>query len=276
MGALFLLAALPAMAADGIYRWTDDNGRPHFGDHPPPGAERLSGGDAEEASAGYHAVERIPDGDTIHLADGSEVRLIGINAPEVAQRDEPAEPGGPQARRFLRALLADERVRLEIGPEATDQYGRTLAHVFLDDGTNVAERLLAAGHAFVTPRPPNVTTVWPYFTVERRARSAKRGLWNRPHYAVRPAAKARDMRNSFRRLRGQVATVTPKRKYVYLGFASGFEAFLRKDRNRAFSEAGKNPEALLGRTMTVRGWIGMRDGTPRIRLRHPLQVEAVQ
>lgn len=276
IGALFLLAALPALAADGIYRRTDHDGKAHYGDRPPPDAERLDDDNTEDDGPRYRGVERIPDGDTIHLADGTEVRVIGINAPEVAHRDDPAEAGGPQARRFLKALVADNRVRLALGPETTDKYGRTLAHVFLEDGTNVAKRLLAAGHAFVTPHPPNVAKARAYFAVERQARDAERGLWARPYYAVQPIAEARDLRNTFRRLRGRVATVTPKRKYVYVGFASGFQAVLRKDRTEAFNQAGRGPQGLLGRIVVVRGWVRMRDGTPRMRLRHPLQIETVQ
>jgi endonuclease YncB( thermonuclease family) len=222
------------------------------------------------------AIEWIPDGDTLHLADGTEVRLIGINAPEVAHRGDPAEPGGPEAQRYLRALLADKRVRLTIGPEARDKYDRTLAHVVTRDGTNVALRLLRAGHAFAVAHPPNTTRAERYFAAERRARTAGRGLWGHPRYAVKPAAAAGDLRNTFRRVRGRVATATAKRKYVYLGFASGFQAFLRKDRRAAFAQAGKAPEALLGRTVVVRGWIHMRDGRPRVRLRHPLQIESVR
>jgi len=274
---LLALLTPPAGLAGDIYRWTDDDGATHFGDRPPPDAERLPAGDsAEKPDQDFRAIEWIPDGDTIHLADGTKVRLIGINAPEVAHRDDPAEPGGPEAQRFLRALLADKKVRLEVGPEATDKYDRTLAHVFTRDGANVAVRLLHAGHAFAVTHPPNTQRARRYSAVEGRAREAGRGIWARPYYAIKPASGAKDLRNTFRRVRGRVATVTPKRKYVYLGFASGFQAFLRKDQTGTFNKAGKGPEALLGQTVVVRGWIHIRDGTPRIRLRHPLQIESVR
>lgn len=279
IGALFLLALMvpgaPASGGD-IYRWTDKAGATHFGDRPPPGATPLAGGANGGNAPGFRAIEWIPDGDTIHLTDGTEVRLIGINAPEVAHRDDPAEPGGPAAQRYLRALLADKRVRLVVGPEARDKYDRTLAHVLTRDGTNVAVRLLHAGHAFATVHPPNVERAERYFAVERMARKAGRGIWALDYYAVRPAEQAADLRNTFRRLRGRVATVTPKRKYVYLGFASGLVAYLPKADTGVFNTAGKGPEALLGQSVVVRGWIHMRDGTPRVRLRHPLQIESVR
>lgn len=60
IGALFLLAALPALAADGIYRWTDDDGNAHYGDRPPPGAERLDDGETEDDGFRYHGASAFP------------------------------------------------------------------------------------------------------------------------------------------------------------------------------------------------------------------------
>lgn len=273
LGALFLLVA-GATGADEIYRWVDEAGRTHYGDRPPPQAERLETRGEEDPTERFRAVEWIPDGDTIHLADGTEVRLIGLNAPEVAHRDEPAEPGGPEAQRFLRRKLEGQPVRLETGAEVTDDYGRTLAHVFTGDGTNINRRLLHAGHAFATFHPPNTERAADYFAAEREARQADRGIWARPHYAIHPAAKAGDLRNTFRRIRGRVAEVQTKRKYIYLAFDAEFQAILTKDQREQFAEAGKDPEALTGRTLVVRGWIHLRDGVPGIRLRHPLQIES--
>jgi len=274
IGALFLLGAwLAAPAwADGVYRWTDADGRVHFGDRPPPGAEQVAAGRAESGDA-LRAIDRVLDGDTVHLADGTKVRLIGLNAPEVAHRGDPAEPGGPRARRFLRGFLEGRRVRLTVGPEATDQYDRTLAHVATADGTSVNALLLRKGHAHATIHPPNTERAAAYFAAEAQAREAGRGIWDRPRYRLRPAARAGDLRNSFRRLRGRVERVTAKRKYVYLDFAGDFQAYLAKARAEAFARAGYPPEALRGQTLIVRGWIQLRDGTPAIRLHHPLQIE---
>ena len=274
MGALFLLGAgfaASALAGD-IYRWTDAQGRVHFGDRPPPGAEQVASPD--DVSGGrLRAVDWIPDGDTLHLADGTKVRLIGLNAPEVAHRDDPAEPGGPQARRFLRRFLQGEQVQLTVGPQARDKYDRILAHVATADGTSVNALLLRKGHAHAAIYPPNTERAPAYFAAEAEARQTGRGIWARPRYRLQPAARAGDLRNSFRRLRGRVARVTAKRKYIYLDFAGDFQAYLAKTRAEAFPRAGYSPEALRGQTLIVRGWIHLRDGTPTIRLRHPLQIE---
>lgn len=165
-------------------------------------------------------------------------------------------------------------MRLETGPEVTDDYGHTLAHVFTGDGTNINRRLLRSGHAFATVHPPNTERAADYFAAERKAREAERGLWARPHYAIHPAAEAGDLRNTFRRIRGRVTEVQAKRKYIYLAFDDEFQVILAKDRREQFAEAGKEPDALTGRTVVVRGWIHLDDGMPGIRLRHPLQIES--
>ncbi|KPV41004.1 hypothetical protein AN478_03450 [Thiohalorhabdus denitrificans] len=274
-----MLVLLPAPGAPGseVYRWEDEDGTVHYGDRPPPQAERIAGTKPDPAEAGeLREVERVLDGDTLELANGTRVRLIGLNAPEVAHGGDPAQRGGPEARRFLRDLLAGRRVRLERGAEETDRYDRTLAHVFTADGTSVNALLLRRGHAHVAVHPPNLSRVADYFAAERQARRDRRGIWALSRYEVQGADSGRDLRNSFRRIRGRVKTVDTARKYVYLRFAEDFVAILRKDRAEAFADAGKALEALQARTVVVRGWIRLHEGTPAVRIHHPAQIEAVR
>lgn len=279
-GALFFCAALtpPAATAD-VYRWTDSEGTVHYGDRPPEEARKVPvrGPETDEPAKGeLRLVAEVPDGDTIHLSDGTEVRLIGLNAPEVAHRDDPAEPGGPEAARFLQRMLGGERVRLTPGEQRRDDYDRLLAHVTTAGGTDVNKRLLRAGHAFAVPHPPNTSRARAYFRAERAARRADRGLWRHEYYSIHPAAEAGDMRNTFRRLRGQVTGSDPARKYHYLEFASGLRAYFNREQEETFARAGRPPGALVGRTVVIRGWVHQRDGEPIIHLRHPAQIEAVE
>src|SRR5262245_33452588 len=84
----------------------------------------------------------VVDGDTIRVERGGRtqtVRLIGVDTPEVVDRQRPDSPPQPFAREaadFTRRRLAERTVRLEFeGGERLDHYGRLLAYVFLDDGT---------------------------------------------------------------------------------------------------------------------------------------------
>ena len=100
-------------------------------------------------------VEKVIDGDTVVLSGGEHVRLLGIDAPELHPgrpgRAGPfPEPGAAEARDALRALVAGQTLRVE--RHGRDRYGRTLARLFLADGTDVSEELLRRG--LVVPYEP--------------------------------------------------------------------------------------------------------------------------
>ena len=110
-------------------------------------------------------LERVVDGDTIivHDPDGNRlrVRLTGINAPESALEDDSKNTEeGRDASKFLKELLADVKtVYLEYDEGQFDQYGRTLAYVWIDTGSTyimVNEIILATGHAKPVYIKPNL------------------------------------------------------------------------------------------------------------------------
>lgn len=70
-------------------------------------------------------VSRVIDGDTLELEDGRQVRLLGINTPEVN------EFLYKEATDYLKQLLADKQIALESFGQ--DKYGRTLGYVYADD-----------------------------------------------------------------------------------------------------------------------------------------------
>ncbi|MCD8540481.1 MAG: thermonuclease family protein, partial [Leadbetterella sp.] len=90
----------------------------------------------------YFKVKKVVDGDTFWLYDGSEkglkVRLIGVDAPE-SRKTGNKDVGyyGKEAKTYLTNLLSGKNVRLEYDVTKTDRYGRTLAYVYLEDGTFV-------------------------------------------------------------------------------------------------------------------------------------------
>jgi micrococcal nuclease len=265
-----LAASGPASSAE-VYRWSGDDGTVHFTDQPHPNAKRLVVGPSH-----WYVVERVLDGDTFILSGGDKVRLIGLNAPELAHRGDPAEPGGQKATRYLRRLIEGHRVRLEYGPQRRDRYGRRLAHVSTEDGVDVNMRLLRQGLAHAVALPPDVTRAKFYFSAEATARRAGRGIWGGSRFQIQPAAEAQRFRNTYRRLRGRVTAAEAKRKYTYLHFARGLIARLANIDRPRFAKAGRPPDGLVGRTLVVRGWIGQRAHHPFVRLRHPLQIEKVE
>jgi len=101
----------------------------------------------------YNAIIlRVVDGDTVHAQVdlGLEtyrrikLRLLNVYAPELR------EPGGPEARDYLRALVDGKSVVVRTEKDRTEKYGRYLCTILLD-GQDVNARLVETGHASRTP-----------------------------------------------------------------------------------------------------------------------------
>jgi micrococcal nuclease len=126
-------------------------------------------------------VIRVVDGDTIHVRIGEHVetvRYIGVNTPEVHHPRKAEEPGGRDAARVNTALVAHQRVRLELDAQSRDRYGRLLAYVWVGDVMINAE-LVRRGYAQVMTVQPNVRYVELFVKLQRDARESGRGLWRR-------------------------------------------------------------------------------------------------
>lgn len=122
-------------------------------------------------------VTRVVDGDTIEVSpqvQGAEdVRLIGVDTPEVFGGEEPC---GPEASAFTKEQLTGEQIQLEFDEERTDQYDRALAYVYLD-GEMFNETLVREGYAEVATFPPNVKYEDRFIAAEDQAKAAGVGLW---------------------------------------------------------------------------------------------------
>jgi micrococcal nuclease len=132
---------------------------------------------AQLSAAERVRVKYINDGDTVQLVDGRSVRYIGVNAPEIEHARQAAQPLGFVARKLNAELVKDQSVRLEYDIERLDDYGRTLAYVFLPDGSMVNERLLRSGLAFCLFTLPNIKYEPRLLAAQRAAMQSARGLW---------------------------------------------------------------------------------------------------
>lgn len=123
------------------------------------------------------------DGDTFWIEDGSEkglkIRLIGVNTPETQHPRKPVEYFGIEASDYVKKKLEGKKVRLEFDVERNDYYGRTLAYVFLEDGTFLNADLVENGYANTMTIPPNVRHADLFLNLERKARENNTGLWAR-------------------------------------------------------------------------------------------------
>jgi micrococcal nuclease len=139
----------------------------------------------------YYIVSRVIDGDTLKLDGGQRVRLIGIDTPEVhysekllrdvdkSDRDiKTIQAMGAKASDFTKTLCEGKRVKIVTDVQSKDRYGRTLAYVYLEDGTFVNAKILEEGYAEVMTIPPNVKYSGYFLQLQKEARDKRRGLWS--------------------------------------------------------------------------------------------------
>ncbi len=139
------------------------------------GAGAASDDPAIPADAGEAVVDYVHDGDTLFLADGRKVRLLGVNAPEVGEH---AECYGDDATAALRAMLPKgTHVRTVADAREHDRFGRSLLFLFTDDGALVNLDLVRDGYAEVLVMRGDTLWIDELHDAEREARAASRGLW---------------------------------------------------------------------------------------------------
>jgi micrococcal nuclease len=125
------------------------------------------------ARTSYEAkVTSVVDGDTLWVrrakgGPGTEIRLQGIDAPEICQH------WGREAREALRKRLLSRSVTVaEVG---RDTYGRALARLH-SGGEDVGGWLVMRGDAWASRFHGHPSG--PYARLEKAARAAHRGLWS--------------------------------------------------------------------------------------------------
>lgn len=119
-------------------------------------------------------VTAVSDGDTIKVLSSNtiyKIRLTGIDCPEKSQ------DFGMKAKQFTSNLAFGKTVRVNF--QKRDRYGRILGTVFLPDGTNLNEAILANGYAWwyqkYSPADGKLSQL------EAKAKGNNEGLWSQPN-----------------------------------------------------------------------------------------------
>jgi micrococcal nuclease len=141
--------------------------------------------DEAGTSAGRGTVYSVADGDTLTvLSDGRKVkiRVLGIDAPEIAHGAEPADCGGPQAAAAASTMLpVGSPVTWATDPisDQKDVYGRVLAYVATSDIPDVGLALIEQGlvEAWVPSGEPHPTRWGGYIAAQRTAHDGDVGSW---------------------------------------------------------------------------------------------------
>ena len=104
----------------------------------------------------------VIDGDTLRL-NGESVRLKGISAPEMR------EPGGPESKDHLKALIGDSSVQCDFTGERT--HGRQVGWCKSGD-LDLNGQMVRDGWAAACPRYSGR-----YIADETEAKMNRRGIW---------------------------------------------------------------------------------------------------
>jgi micrococcal nuclease len=131
---------------------------------------------AKTQDASFVTITKVIDGDTVEIAGGKKVRLIGIDTPETVDPRRPVGCFGRQASDFTKSGLLNQFVRLEKDVSETDKYGRLLRYVWLGDEL-FNETLVRQGYAHASSYPPDIKYQDRFTAAQAIARQAKLGLW---------------------------------------------------------------------------------------------------
>jgi micrococcal nuclease len=117
-------------------------------------------------------VKRVIDGDTIVLEDGTEIRLVGVNAPE--KNDSYYF----EATNFTKKLTENKKVKLEYDAYTSDRFGRVLAYVIIGD-KNLSIELVKNGLAKVKIYQDRRKLIYQdqLLAAQELAKKNKLGLW---------------------------------------------------------------------------------------------------
>ena len=118
----------------------------------------------------------IVDGDTLMLAGGVKVRVLGIDAPEMERDGCPADFLAHKAKAALGELTLNRKIGLTYDRLRYDHYGR-LAYLWLPDHTLVNAELVRQGLARVYLMAPNLRYQKDLLTAQQEAIQAQRGVW---------------------------------------------------------------------------------------------------
>lgn len=115
----------------------------------------------------------VADGDTVTVLDEMDngrfrIRLYGIDSPEKKQAY------GNKAKQYLSSLVYGKRVSVRFS--SLDRYGRILGRLYLS-GEDISLLMLSAGYAWHYRQYDNSLE---YAAAEKKARSARCGLWSDP------------------------------------------------------------------------------------------------
>lgn len=214
-------------------------------------------------------VKSVHDGDTLRLTDGRKIRLIGIDTPELARNNQPAQPYADQARQVLTEIIkrSQQKIQLLYGIDRKDKYQRTLAHLYMPDGQNIQALMIQQGLATAFTTPPNDRFSSCYRQQEQVAIEQKTGIWSLADYQLKNTNELTQNSRGFRRLQGQVIQTHQSNKAFWITLDNNVRIRIRQQDLTYFDVTGLHQ--LKNKTIGIRGWLHPKKNGFFMNLRHP-------
>ena len=220
----------------------------------------------------WQTVQHVHDGDSLKLTDQRKIRLIGINTPELARDDQPEQAFAQAARKRLHDEIkrANNQVGLVYDAKLKDRHGRTLAHLFLKDGTNITELLLRQGLGSLVAISPNLEYNECYVDAQQHARKNELNLWRKGNTLIIDVDRSSPLTSGFQHIRGTVTNVNRGGANTWLNLGKALSIQIAdKDLEYFKRDRGWPLSQLRGRIIEVSGWIYTIRGRYRLRVHHP-------
>lgn len=235
-----------------------------------------------------HSVIGITDSRTLHLDDGTQLRLASILTP--TPYDIPAAdpsnvwPPAVAAQAFITAQSLHHSIGISLERTGRDRYDRRVGHALV-----VAEQLgktidvpapqwlqakiVQAGHARVALTPEtDASCARDLFALEAEAEAAGRGLWQQAAYQPKRAEDIDQLlryRSTYQIVEGVVHRVAILKSAVYLNFGPDWQRDFSAKLSPTVLKQTKTPLAktsldwlrkLRHAPIRIRGWIEKRNG----------------
>jgi micrococcal nuclease len=227
-------------------------------------------------------VSRVIDGDTIELSNGETLRYIGVDTPEVMERDgvnwvyNPM-PYAEPARDFNRELTEGKSIRLEFDVQKRDRYNRLLAYVYIGDKM-VNLELVRQGYSMIYTYPPNVKHIEEFLKAQAHARKNKKGLWSDLGKEIIPSSNAGENIGLVKIVQTDVLSTFLSERLLILNCRDNFKVAIFKNNLVFFpKELLRSPDSYLRyKTIRVYGVIKDYKGSSEIIVYHPSQLEILK
>jgi len=228
-------------------------------------------------------VIHVVDGDTLNVRIDTKkenVRLIGVDTPEMNFRSGQPEPFALESTLFTREQVEGQAVTLT--PDALnndrDRYKRLLRYVYKADGTFLNLELVERGYGFALLAFPFKMRDR-FAAAEIEAREAGRGLWAHSRIATVGFEEAPSHEGLVVAARGRIVTTKTidtrsSGKLCFLNFHTDYKTHLSVVvREPDFHRFGGDPGArYLGRKVTVTGRVRSYRSRPQIEVIDPGQI----